>query len=132
VNLGPFGKKILKNLADTLYEISNVLSVQQYWTSKDRVAAESLSEIHWEAMKKAMLQSSRSKHTFISKHTVGMCGVGKFMHRWNGWESPSCPRCGEFEDTAHVWVCSGSSDIWEKALQELNDWMFSVNADPDI
>jgi hypothetical protein len=85
-------------------------------------------------MKKAMLQSPRSRCTFVSKHTVGMCGVGKFMHRWKEWESPNCPRCGQFEDAAHVWVCSGSNsgDIWEKSLRELNEWMSSVNTDPNI
>ena len=108
--------------------------MKQYWISKDRVTADSFSEINWDAMKKAMLQSPRSRRTFTSKHTVGMCGVGKFMQRWKEWESPNCPRCGQFEDAAHVWVCSGSNagDIWEKSLRDLNEWMSSVNTDPDI
>ncbi len=109
------GKKIVKDIAETIYEITHVESVKQYWLSKDRVTSESFSEIHWDAMKKAMLQSPRSRRTFISKHTAGMCGVGKIMHRWKEWKSPNCPRRSQFEDTAHVWVCSGSNsgDIWE-------------------
>jgi hypothetical protein len=128
------GKKIVKDIAETLYEIAHVESVKQYWISKDRVTTDSFSEIHWDAMKKAMLQSPRSRCTFASKHTVGMCGAGKFMQRWKEWESPNCPRCGQFEDAAHVWVCSGSNagDIWEKSLRDLDEWMSSVNTDPDI
>jgi hypothetical protein len=128
------GKKIVKDITETLYEIAHVESVKQYWISKDRVTADSFSEINWDTMKKAMLQSPRSRRTFASKHTVGMCGVGKFMQRWKEWESPNCPRCGQFEDAAHVWVCSGSNagEIWEKSLCDLNEWMSSVNTDPDI
>ena len=81
-----------------------------------------------------MEQSTRSRRVFISKHTVGMCGVGKFMHRWKQRDSPNCPRCGQFEDASHVWICSGcnSSEIWEKSLEDLEAWMSSVSTDPDI
>jgi hypothetical protein len=81
-----------------------------------------------------MSQSPRSKRSFVSKHTVGMCGVGKFMVRWKERESPNCPRCGQLEDASHVWICSGcnSAEIWEKSLEDLEQWMSSVSTDPDI
>ncbi len=81
-----------------------------------------------------MYKTNQHKRIFISKHTVGMCGVGKFMHLWKERDSPSCPRCGQFEDAAHVWVCSGcnSSDIWNNSLKQLDTWMTSVSTDPEI
>jgi hypothetical protein len=79
-----------------------------------------------------MEQSIRPKRTFILKHTLGMCRVGKFMHRWKEWESPNCPRCGQFEDASHVWTCSGcdSFEIWDRSLKDLEAWMSSVSTDP--
>jgi hypothetical protein len=66
------GKKVLENLANTIYEIARVASVKQYWTSKDHVTTESFPHNHREAIGKAMSKSSRSRCTFISRHTVGM------------------------------------------------------------
>jgi hypothetical protein len=40
------GKKIVKDIAETLYEIAHVESVKQYWISKDRVTTELFSDIH--------------------------------------------------------------------------------------
>jgi hypothetical protein len=90
--------------------------------------------INWGAIGQAMSQSQRSKRSFVSKHTVGMCGVGKFMVRWKERVSPNCPRCGQLEDASHVWICSGcnSAEIWEKSLEDLEQWMSSVSTDPDI
>jgi hypothetical protein len=127
-------KKITKDIASTIYEIAHVDQIKQYWINKDKVSAEKFSAINWKAIGKAMEQSTRSRRVFISKHTVGMCGVGKFMHRWKQRDSPNCPRCGQFEDASHVWLCSGSnsSEIWEKSLEDLEAWMSSVSTDPDI
>jgi hypothetical protein len=57
----------------------------------------------------------RSRCIFLSKHTTGMCGVGKFIVRWKERNNPDCPRCGAFEDP-HVWKCKGwcTPAIWNK------------------
>lgn len=64
-----------------MYEIAHVDQVKQYWVNKHRVTVEQFSSVNWKAIGKAMEQSTRPKRTFISKHTLGMCRVGKFMHR---------------------------------------------------
>lgn len=63
-----------------------------------------------------------------------MCGVGKYMVRWKQRDSPACPRCGEFEDAAHVWRCHGSNSdqVWENSIEKLRVWMTQHNTDPDI
>jgi hypothetical protein len=73
----------------------------------------------------------RGRRVFISKHSARMCGVWKFMKRWRQWKEDQCPRCGEPEDAAHVWKCNGegAKDIWEKALDELEMWLRSVDTD---
>ncbi len=52
----------------------------------------------------ALKESPLSKHMFITKCVVGMCGVGKFLKQWKEWTSAACPRCLEpIEDSLHVW-----------------------------
>ncbi len=69
------------------------------------------------------------------KHSLlGMCGVGKFMWKWKQRDSAACPRCGQFKDAQHVWVCEGgnSQEIWDTSLDWLRCWMISVDMDPDL
>jgi hypothetical protein len=69
------------------------------------------------------------------KHTVGMCGAGKFMHDWKERDPPNCPRCGCFEDAPHdVWTCKGtdSNKVWDKFLLSLFSWLEEAHTDPDL
>ncbi len=72
------GKKIMKKLADTIHDIARVEDVKQYWTSKDQMMPDLFSNIHWEAIGKAMSQSPRSE---ISKEILGQCPVGRQVER---------------------------------------------------
>jgi hypothetical protein len=127
-------KKISSELSNTIYEIVHVKSVRDYWISKGRITSDTFDDMAWESIKQAMQQVPRPRRTFVSKHIVGMCGVGKFMHRWKERDNPNCPRCGSFEDAEHVWLCNGcnSSEVWESSLKTLDEWMVSVQTDPDI
>lgn len=55
------------------------------------------------------------------------------MHRWKHCHSATCPRCSEFDDALHLWQCRGAdSDAnWLKFLASLEEWMTSVQTDPD-
>jgi hypothetical protein len=81
-----------------------------------------------------MEESPRSRCIFMTKHTAGMCGVGKFMMKWKERDNPNCPRCGQFEDAPHVWKCTGcdANLVWKKSLEQLSDWLSSVQTDPDV
>jgi hypothetical protein len=56
------------------------------------------------------------------------------MKCWGLWMEDKCPRCGEPEDTAHVWICQGKGtiDIWDKAVEALELWLRTVNMDPKV
>jgi hypothetical protein len=56
------------------------------------------------------------------------------MLRWKEWTSAQCPRCGMLEDASHVWKCQGkdANIVWEQALGSLQEWLASVQTDPDI
>jgi hypothetical protein len=90
--------------------------------------------MNWEIVARAIKTLPKIRQHFISKHTVGMCGVGKWMVRWNEWPDPHCPCCGANEDATHVWLCQGNdaNALWVTALQSLQEWMVSVQTDPGI
>jgi len=56
------------------------------------------------------------------------------MPLWQQRESDACPRCGQPEDSSHVWICDqmGALDVWNKSLLDLGGWIESINTDPDI
>jgi hypothetical protein len=56
------------------------------------------------------------------------------MKRWKERDTDACPRCGQIEDAPHVWKCigEGASDVWDRSLTDLEEWLNSVNTDPDI
>jgi hypothetical protein len=65
---------------------------------------------------------------------MGMCGIGRFMEIWGQRSTDACPRCGDPEDSNHVWICKheGAQKLWTDALEDLRQWMESVNTDPDL
>jgi hypothetical protein len=90
--------------------------------------------VDWDAIGRSMKGVSRGRHEIVTKHTAGMCGVGKFMLRWKQWETDQCPRCGLHEDAAHVWKCKdqGAQDVWFKSLASLELSLRKWDTDPTI
>ncbi len=74
--------------------------------------------VDWEAIGSTLQGIARGRRVFVSKHTAGMCGVGRFMKRWKQWDTDQCLRCGEREDAAHVWICRDprAREVWSKSL----------------
>jgi hypothetical protein len=56
------------------------------------------------------------------------------MLKWKDCDNPNCPRCGQFEDAPHVWICTGcdTNSVWKESLDKLSEWLSSVQTDPDI
>ena len=125
---------VVKNIYSTIYEIVHSEEARSYWAKKDKTETHCLDFVNWEAIGAAMKNTPLPKKLFISKQTVGMCGVGKYMKLWKQRDSDKCPRCNEPEDASHVLKCSGegANDIWTKALKKLEDWMLESQTDPDI
>jgi hypothetical protein len=73
------GKKLTKNISATLYDWVHSPIALSYWRSKNHCTEEQIKDINWDALHAAMKESQRQRRVFVTKHTVGMCGVGKFM-----------------------------------------------------
>lgn len=128
------GEKNITDVASTIYDVVHSREAKDYWMKKDNLPHEAMDEVDWELLNVAMKEIKRNRRVFSSKHTSGICGVGKFMQRWKLQKDNLCPRCGELEDAPHVWVCqgSGATEIWDKSLDKLEDWLKTVNTNPDI
>jgi hypothetical protein len=123
-------RKLVHKLSSKLYDIVHGPPALAYWAKKSDKTL--LPLVDWEAIGKARKASPRSKGFFVSKHSSGMCGVGKWMKRWK--DSDARPCCGEPEDAIHVWLCQGrdSQTRWTATISKLSDWLNQVDTDPDI
>jgi hypothetical protein len=96
-------QKLTKNLSSTIYDIVHSEEARSYWITKEKTEGHLVDYV-------AMKSTELTKGIFITKHTVGMCGVEKFMKIWKQRESEKFPRCDEPEEAPHVWKCqSGRS-----------------------
>ena len=75
------------------------------------------------------------KRRWVIQHTVGMCGVGKFMKIWDRWPTDMCPLCKTTKETAaHVWTCKDPRQdaTWEKSIERLRTWMNDYPTHPAV
>jgi hypothetical protein len=128
------GNKVTKNLLSTLYEWVHSPLAKEYWRAKNHCEGDILQNVKWDALHTTMIESQHSRRVFITKHAVGMCSVGKFMKRWKERDSDRCPRCDLPKDATHVLICkgAGANEIWDASITELEQWMKSVDTDPEI
>lgn len=126
--------KLTSNLDSTLYDIVHTPLARKYWQTKQDLPDAIFEDIHWSALHEARKSSPLQMRTFITKHSVGMCGVGKFLTKWRQRETAMCPRCGLYEDATHVLKCHGENAdcVWETSLSSLQDWLESKGTDPDV
>jgi len=127
------GCKLL-NFPREIYNIIHSAEAFQFWGAREKIDPALLIFVHWEAIAAAMKGMEHSKCLYLSKHTMGMCGVGKWMKRWKERETADCPRCGAFEDAPHVLLCPGKGTLalWNNLLTSLSNWMTSVQTAPCI
>ncbi len=124
----------MKDIQTSIYEIVHSAEARAYWEQKEKIVNPLFDWVQWDAVGQAMQSTPRTRRVFVSKHTVGMCGVGKYLYRWKQRSSDACPRCGDSEDTTHVWKCKGADadKVWDNAMIALEEWMVSVQTDPDV
>jgi len=127
-------KKITSDITNAIYALVHDPDSRDYWTKKPEITQEAFDLVNWASIGVAMSELKLSRRVFVAKHCSGMCGVEKFMKRWKEWDHDLCPRCGEPEDSPHVWLCTGfdANKVWETSMTTLNHWMNSVDTNPDI
>lgn len=108
--------------------------IREYWSKRNRISDEAFPLIDWSAMERGVKSLPPGIQRWMTKHTVGMCSVGKFRLQWNHDKDDHCPRCGLSEDHHHVHQCTATSacKTWEACLQDFRIWLDGQNTDPSI
>ncbi len=108
--------------------------LRDYWATKDRLSGTSFDSVDWPAVDRAMTEVPDQLSKWVTKHTVGMCSVGKFRKIWGWDDTNSCPRCGQEEDHRHVVTCThdSASEAWKQILSEFDSWLLSSGTDPTL
>jgi hypothetical protein len=90
--------------------------------------------INWDAIDIAKKKADLNLQWFMTKHSAGMCGVGKFLQIWGQQESAACPRFWVFDFASHVWCCPVESarTIREKRLKSLEKWLKDRDMGPSL
>ena len=121
---------LLETLAEPL--------LHTYWSKQrsPRISPAQFDIIDWPAMSRAMKSFPPALQRWTSKHTVGICGVGKFRRKWGVDMNASCPRCKlcDNEDHLHVVRCTGKTAVsaWRHAIRTLSVWLAANNAAPEL
>ena len=88
-----------------IQELVSLPALRDRWRRTNQISAAAEAEIDWKLLGRAMHSLQAGIQRWTTKHTVGMCGVGKFMELWGKEDTAACPICGEFEDHLHVPRC---------------------------
>ena len=127
-------KYICKQLQSNIREGISANTMQKYWNKKNQVTPVTFPSISWQEVGKAMKQNKIEKRHWIVKHSTGNCGVNAILVHRKKKLIPNCLRCGNYEDSVHVWKCqhSTTSELWDRELDELKLWMISISTAPYI
>ena len=128
-------RKVVRKLREEVINHVQGPPCMQYWDDKQRFAPGDSEAVDWQATAKAMKTVPHSRRIYVTKHSAGICGVGKWMQRWKKWDSAKCPRCDhEEEDAKHVLQCKGPGveQAWEAALESFEQRCIDLNTDPTI
>jgi hypothetical protein len=125
---------IINDIDHTIYSLAHTPATKKYWTQKSRATDSSFESVHWLRLGQALAKMPHTRRLFCTKHTVGMCGIGKFQKLWKARETDECPHCGLVEDALHVWTCKSQqvSDVWSTSLCQLKTSLDKLETDPAL
>jgi hypothetical protein len=86
-----YNKEKLSKIPSILYDLVHSREARPYWKNKNKVPEGIINVVYWEVIGQALRELPRSRRFFISKHTMGMCAVGRFMKIWGQRDSDACP-----------------------------------------
>ena len=120
--------------SDAIMELITLPPLLAYWSRRDRLQQSAIEQIDWKVTRAMMTGLSSGRQRWITKHCVGMCGVGKFRERWGLDARNECPRCGEPEDVLHIPRCRHPSahEAWSDRVLHLQSWLIAEQTAPDI
>ena len=117
-----------------LYELCHGPPLQAYWRKKYNITAAGIQNIDWAVCEDGLRRLDIFQRLWLAKITTNTAPTGQILHRRGHQSQPSCPRCGQFEDTNHVLRCTSPTAIakWHHGVTQLTTWMQRQSTSPAI
>ena len=98
------------------------------------MSSEACNNIDWDGTQDMMRALTLTEHWYITKHSSSNCGVGATLVKWKHQQDDACPRCGQPEDSTHVYICTGQNALstWDSNLTHLTESLTKSQTDPAI
>jgi len=127
-------EKLSHSVSERTRDAIDGLRCIQRWEKRRKFGTASSRDVDWDAVDKLMSALAPKRGRWLTKHSHGMSGVGKFMVRYHLRASSKCPHCALEEDATHVWTCQSQAvqDKWTQALDDLNQWLHDTDTAPDL
>jgi hypothetical protein len=127
-------QKLHKHIKTSLYNHISEQIVVPYWQRKERFFPAGSKDINWDALGKAMQQSSTQQRQWITKRAARECGANHVLYKRKAKSTDQCPLCQQVETVPHVLMCQDTraQQQWESSIDELKRWMKSKDTDPSI
>ena len=95
--------------------------IRGIWEKRKKIGHNSISIIDWKAMGKTFGRLNSRQQISTMKLISGEYGTNSRLAQRSQQLETSCPRCGEKEDTNHLWVCQSisSQQIWSDEITKL-------------
>ena len=79
-----------------------LLALRQRWLERSTISPEAEAAIDWPSLGQAMRNLPPKLQRWTTKHSVGMCGVGKFLKIWGDENHSGCPLCAVSMKTIYM------------------------------
>jgi hypothetical protein len=73
------GHNKIKHFSKDIYNIAHAPQAKEHWKQKGKASEETIKVVNWGAIGEALKGMPRARQHFITKQTVEICGVGKWM-----------------------------------------------------
>ena len=118
-----------------LMELVALPRLRKRWSDRQTITRNVEEEVDWATVAKAMKGLRPGLQRWITKHSEGMCGVGRWLRRWKWSTHDKCPICGVPDETAHhVPRCpdTRAAKAWAEQIDVLAAWLSSHKTDPEL
>jgi hypothetical protein len=96
-------RKLSSHSSSVFFDYIHGKTILSWHATHGRFPACYARRVDWEVCHAALKRLSLGKRRWVSKHTSGFCSVGTKMVKWKEQPTPDCPRCGQIENTRHVY-----------------------------
>ena len=95
--------------------------IRKIWERSRKVRPNMSEEIDWEAIGKVCSRLDNKSRITTVKLLSGEYGTNKRLNQRGDLLHSKCPRCGQEEDSNHLWKCQSvpSQEIWKEGFKKL-------------